>query len=96
MDLSALSSFPDVELLPTFLDRVASEDPSKVWISCPKDVNDMSKGFRDYTARELANYVNNAAWYASAVYGFLQKPIFSNMLGFSTSTSARFEKASCR
>ncbi|KAF2177284.1 acetyl-CoA synthetase-like protein [Zopfia rhizophila CBS 207.26] len=63
MDLSGLSSFPDVELLPTFLDRVASEDPSKVWISCPKDVNDVSKGFQDYTARELANYVNNAAWF---------------------------------
>lgn len=78
MDLSGLPSFPDIELLPTFLDRVASEDPSKVWISSPRDVQDLSKGFRDYTARELANYVNNAAWYASAAHGFLKTPFVSN------------------
>lgn len=74
MDLSGLSSFPDIELLPTFLDRAAREDPTKVWVSCPKDVSDLSKGFRDYTARELANYVNNAAWYVRSFQGFLATP----------------------
>ncbi|KAJ5144337.1 acetyl-CoA synthetase-like protein [Penicillium atrosanguineum] len=68
MDLSGLSSFPDIELFPTFLDRVALEDPSKVWISSPRDVNDLSRGFRDYTARETANYENNAAWYATSIW----------------------------
>lgn len=96
MDLSELSSFPDVELFPTFLDRVASEDPSKVWISCVRDPNDLSKGFRDYTARELANYVNNAAWYAKLVYGYFKSVFFSNLLGFSTSTSARSEMVRCQ
>ncbi|KAK2883395.1 hypothetical protein FQN49_000035 [Arthroderma sp. PD_2] len=52
-----------MELFPTSLDRVASEDPTNIWISSPIDVNDLSKGFRDYTARELANYVNNASWF---------------------------------
>ncbi|KAH8682761.1 hypothetical protein BGZ60DRAFT_398693 [Tricladium varicosporioides] len=69
MELSGLPSFPDVELLPTFLDRVASEDPSKVWISSPKDVHDLSKGYQDVTARDLANYVNNAAWFLDEKLG---------------------------
>lgn len=62
MDLSNISAFPDLELLPDFLDRVAREDPNKVWVSCPEDANDLSLGFRDYTARELAIWVNNACW----------------------------------
>ena len=93
MDLTGISAFPDLELLPNFLDRVAREDPTKVWISCPNDVNDLSKGFRDYTTRELANWVNNASWYALFVYA---EAIFSDMPGSSTSTLARFEKASYR
>jgi hypothetical protein len=71
MDLSGLSSFPDVELLPTFVDRIASEDPSKVWVSCPRDIHDLSKGYQDVTVRDIANYVNNAAWYASTVLKYI-------------------------
>ncbi|KAL8894496.1 MAG: hypothetical protein Q9192_004271 [Flavoplaca navasiana] len=63
MDLTGISAFPDLELLPNILDRVATEDPTKVWISCPNEFNDLSKGFRDYTTRELANWVNNASWF---------------------------------
>lgn len=68
MYLTGIPAFPDLELLPNFLDRLATEDPTKVWISCPKDVNDLSKGFRDYTTRELADWVNNASWYALSFY----------------------------
>ena len=97
MDLTGISAFPDLELLPNFLDRLATEDPTKVWISCPNDVDDLSKGFRDYTTRELANWVNNASWYALiSVYAEAICFFFPDMPGSSTSTWARSEKASYR
>lgn len=49
-------------LLPQVLDDLAVSDPERVYASLPISP-DISQGFHDVTMREIANAVNNAAWW---------------------------------
>lgn len=49
-------------LLPQTVDAYAKFDPRRVWASIARS-SDLSQGFRDVTVQQLAQAVNNLAWY---------------------------------
>lgn len=49
-------------ILLSVIEQLAEEEPSSVWASIPIDGNDLSKGYRDLTFRQL----NNAACIAAS------------------------------
>ena len=51
------------------LDRRAELEPESIWVSIPKDNNDLSKGFRDINYREFANAVEYASTWLGSVLG---------------------------
>ena len=50
-------------LLMNVIEFYALNDLTRVWASAPVDDNDLAKGFRDVTYKELANAVNRAFWW---------------------------------
>lgn len=49
-------------LIPHIVDDLARSDPDRVVYSFPKS-SDVSEGFRDVSARELAHAVDKVAWW---------------------------------
>ena len=45
------------------IDFYALNDPVRVWASAPVDDNNLAKGFRYVTYKELANAVSRASWW---------------------------------
>lgn len=56
----------ETRLVVTQIDEYARVDPSRVWAALPVDDNDLSKGFKDVTYRELANAINHASSWLQA------------------------------
>ncbi|CAI6333958.1 unnamed protein product [Periconia digitata] len=48
-------------LLISLVDAYSKEEPPRVWAMLPNDDDDLSRGFRDVTYRQLSNAVNHAA-----------------------------------
>ena len=61
-------------LLPVLIDQYAAEEPQRSWASIPKDVDDLSQGFREVTYRQLANAINKASWWLEAQLGPIHEP----------------------
>lgn len=55
-------------LLPHIVDAQAQFNPLRVWASYARS-SDLSKGFRDINFKELAQAVNNVAWYIDSEVG---------------------------
>ena len=49
-------------LIISVIDSYAINDPTRVWVSVPVDDDDLTKGFKDVTYKELANAVNHVCW----------------------------------
>lgn len=47
--------------VPSVIDELAHTEPSCPWISLPVDDSDLSKGYREVTYGQFANYINHAA-----------------------------------
>ncbi|CAG8983676.1 hypothetical protein HYALB_00004108 [Hymenoscyphus albidus] len=56
-------------LLASRIDEIARETPERVWVSMPRDDNDLSKGFLDVTFRQFSNAINHAAHWLDLVLG---------------------------
>lgn len=49
--------------IPSLIDEIARDDPTRAWASVPKDENDLTKGFVDINYRQFATAINKAAWF---------------------------------
>jgi hypothetical protein len=56
-------------LIPILLDDFAISEPSRPHVSVPIDEEDISKGFKDITVKQLANAVNKASWWLDEQLG---------------------------
>ena len=54
-----------LRLVLTVIDERARSDPQSPWVSIPVDQENISKGYKDITAGQLANAVNYAAHWLS-------------------------------
>ncbi|MCJ1250586.1 hypothetical protein MMC30_007814 [Trapelia coarctata] len=48
-------------LIVSLIDEYATNNPSRVWASIPKDNDDLTKGFKDISFQQFANAINHAA-----------------------------------
>lgn len=55
--------------LPTAIDEIARDDPTRIWASLPVDDWDLSQGFRDVPFRALARAVDKVAHAIDAAFG---------------------------
>lgn len=58
-------------LLPTLLSSIADQYPSLSYARFPRDLDDISKGYRRFTFAEVANAVNAFAWWIDQNVGKL-------------------------
>ena len=56
-------------LLPTTIDEVAKHNPEKVFASMLKSPGNLQDGYRDITFRQIANGVNQVAWWLERELG---------------------------
>ena len=65
--MTQLDDMGDLSII-SALDRRAKLEPESIWVSIPKDNNDLSRGFRDISYKQFANAVEYAsAWLDGAL-----------------------------
>ena len=71
--LANIMSNPNVSygerLLPRVLDDYAEFEPERLYASIPRLVTDLSRGFRDITAKDMAHCVDVLAYHLERFYG---------------------------
>lgn len=55
-------------LLPSWIDKVARDDPTKSVISIPRSAN-LADGFQDITYQQLAGAIDSLAWWIETIIG---------------------------
>ena len=53
-------------LIVNLIDAYATDDPNRVWVSIPKDNDDLARGFMDINFKQFANAINHAAKWVEA------------------------------
>jgi acyl-CoA synthetase (AMP-forming)/AMP-acid ligase II len=56
-------------LIPHIIDERAHDTPERAVYSIPVDSADLSKGFKDISAFQLANAINRVAWWVQKKLG---------------------------
>ena len=59
----------DRRLLVTAIDQLAKGQPQSVWVSIPRDDEDLSKGFVDITYLQFSNAINHASAWLNSTLG---------------------------
>ena len=50
-------------LLASLIDAHATNDPGRLWATAPVDDEDLTRGYRDITYRDLVYAINHASWW---------------------------------
>lgn len=59
---------------PSVIDELARTEPLSTWASVPVDDTDLSKGYREISYSQLANYANHAAQWLSQTLPLRPEP----------------------
>jgi acyl-coenzyme A synthetase/AMP-(fatty) acid ligase len=60
---------PGERLIPVMIDQLAISHPDRLHSAIPLAENDLSKGFKEVTYKQLANVINKASWWLDSKFG---------------------------